>query len=59
MWLHAKPIRPRPLAVASLDHRVEIVTAALGDAGRLLHAAADGADGWSSSRSAPVTSPPG
>ena len=45
VWLHAKPIRPRPLPVASLDHRVEIVTAALGDAGRLLHAAADGADG--------------
>ena len=33
VWLHAKPIRPRPLPVASLDHRVEIVTAALGDDG--------------------------
>jgi len=45
VWLHAKPIRPRPLAVARLDHRVEIVTAALGDDGRLLRAAAEGAHG--------------
>jgi L-asparaginase len=45
VWLHAKPIRPRPLPVASLDHRVEIVTTALGDDGRLLRAAAAFADG--------------
>lgn len=45
VWLHAKPIRPRPLPVARLDHRVEIVTAALGDDGGLLRAAARDADG--------------
>ncbi len=45
VWLHAKPIRPRPLSVTSLDHRVEIVTVALGDDGCLLRAAADSADG--------------
>jgi L-asparaginase len=45
VWLHAKPIRPRPLPVAGLDHRVEIVTAALGDDGGLLRAAARDADG--------------
>lgn len=45
VWLHAKPIRPRPLSVAGLDHRVEIVTAALGDDGGLLRAAARDADG--------------
>ncbi len=45
VWLHAKPIRPRPLSVARLDHRVEIVTAALGDDGGLLRAAGRDADG--------------
>ena len=45
VWLHAKPIRPRQLPVARLDHRVEIVTAALGDDGGLLRAAARDADG--------------
>jgi L-asparaginase len=45
VWLHAKPIRTRPMSVAGLDHRVEIVTAALGDDGRLLRAAAQYADG--------------
>jgi L-asparaginase len=45
VWLHAKPIRPRPLAVAELSGRVEIVTASLGDEGRLLRAAAQGSDG--------------
>ncbi len=45
VWLHCKPLRPRPLPVTSLDHRVEIVTAALGDDGRLLRAAAQFADG--------------
>jgi L-asparaginase len=43
VWLHAMPIRPSTLDVARLPHRVEIVTAALGDDGALLrHAAATG-----------------
>lgn len=45
VWLHAKPIRPRTVKPETLDARVEIVIAALGDDGRLLRSAADGADG--------------
>jgi L-asparaginase len=45
IWLHARPIRPRPLAVGRLDKRVELVTATLGDDGSLLAKAATGADG--------------
>ena len=45
VWLHARPIRPPALDVTELEGRVEIVTAALGDDGRLLRAAAEGADG--------------
>jgi hypothetical protein len=36
VWLHARPLRPRPLDVKRLEHRVEIVTAALADDGWLL-----------------------
>jgi L-asparaginase len=45
VWVHARPLRPRPLEPDSLDLRVEIVTAALGDDGTLLGQAAEGADG--------------
>ena len=45
VWLHARPLRPRTLDVAALGHRVEIVTAALGDDGALFRQAAAGADG--------------
>lgn len=45
VWLHAKPIRPQPLKVPELSGRVEIVTAALGDDGSQLRAAAGLADG--------------
>jgi L-asparaginase len=45
VWMHARPIRPATLAVATLDHRVEIVGTGLGDDGSLLAHAADGADG--------------
>jgi L-asparaginase len=45
VWLHARPLRPTPLSPRTLDHRVAIVTAALGDRGELLRAAAETADG--------------
>ena len=45
VWLHAKPLRPPPLAVERLAHRVEIVTSALGDDGELLGQAAASGDG--------------
>ncbi|HEY3727996.1 MAG TPA: asparaginase [Solirubrobacteraceae bacterium] len=45
VWLHARPLGPAPLAPRSLSHRVAIVTAALGDEGELLRAAAQSADG--------------
>ena len=45
IWLHARPLRPRTLEVARLAHRVEIVTAALGDDGALLRHAGASADG--------------
>jgi L-asparaginase len=45
VWLHARPLRCAPLAPATLEHRVAIVTAALGDDGATLRAAAAGSDG--------------
>ena len=46
VWLHARPIADQPqLAPATLEHRVAIVTAALGDDGSLLQAAAAASDG--------------
>ncbi len=45
LWLAAIPRRVPPLTPVSLDHRVQIVTAALGDDGALLRAAAGVADG--------------
>ncbi|MGI8506987.1 MAG: asparaginase [Solirubrobacteraceae bacterium] len=45
VWLHAKPIRPPALQPSTLEHRVAIVTAALGDEGALLRAAAADGDG--------------
>ncbi len=45
VWIHSRPARAASLAVASLEHRVEIISPALGDDGALLHQAADSADG--------------
>lgn len=45
VWLHARPVRTRPVPVASLAGRVEVVTATLGDDGALLRHAADSGDG--------------
>jgi L-asparaginase len=45
VWLHARPIRPWPLKPSTLEHRVAIVTAALGDEGDLLQDAARTHDG--------------
>ncbi|MBV9165332.1 MAG: asparaginase [Solirubrobacterales bacterium] len=45
VWLHARPLRPPRLAVAALEHRVEIVYPGVGDHGLLLRQAADSADG--------------
>jgi L-asparaginase len=44
VWLHARPLRPAPLTPRTLQHRVTIVTAALGDDGSALAAAAAGYD---------------
>jgi L-asparaginase len=45
VWLHARPIRPAPLPVQRLAHRVAIVPTFLGDDGDLLGHAAAGGDG--------------
>jgi L-asparaginase len=45
VWLHATPLRPAPLNVQRLDHRVAIVTTTLGDDGTWLRDAAATADG--------------
>jgi L-asparaginase len=44
-WLHARPIRPAPLAVERLEYRVAIVTATLGDDGDVLAELAASRDG--------------
>lgn len=45
VWLHARPRRAPTLRPDSLDHRVEIITAALGDNGDALDRVAHDADG--------------
>jgi L-asparaginase len=45
VWLHALPIRPKPLAVQRLAHRVAVVGTGLGDDGALLRHAAGNSDG--------------
>jgi L-asparaginase len=45
LWLHARPLRPEPLTVRSLDHRVGIVNVGLGDDGALLSHVASSSDG--------------
>jgi L-asparaginase len=45
LWLHARPLPPPTIVPAELTRRVDIVTAALGDAGALLGHATRHADG--------------
>jgi L-asparaginase len=45
LWLTALPIRPTPLSVGRLEHRVAIVTAGLGDRGEVLGELASSSDG--------------
>ena len=45
VWLHARPPAPPHITPATLDRRVPIITAVLGDDGALLRAAADSSDG--------------
>jgi L-asparaginase len=45
IWLHAKPLRPDPLPVERLAHRVAVVGTSLGDDGALLRHAARSSDG--------------
>ena len=45
LWLHASPMRPEPLAVTRLEHRVEVVSTGLGDDGAALRRAAESSDG--------------
>jgi L-asparaginase len=45
VWLHARPNRQPPVSVQSLEHRVAIVTSALGDSGEVLAELAAGWDG--------------
>lgn len=45
VWLHARPVRPAPLPVEALTHRVEIISPGMGDDGALLRQASAGADG--------------
>lgn len=45
VWLHARPIRFASLSVQRLGHRVDIVTAGLGDDGAQLRQATGSADG--------------
>ncbi len=45
VWLHARPPAPPHVPAKTLEHRVPIITAALGDDGELLRTAAETADG--------------
>ena len=45
VWLHAMPLRPEPLPVERLAHRVVVMATGLGDDGALLRHAARSADG--------------
>jgi L-asparaginase len=45
LWVHARPSRPPALEVSSLEHRVEIISSALGEDADLLRYAASNADG--------------
>lgn len=45
VWLHSRPVRHAALTPETISHRVPIVTAALGEDGEVLRAAAQGADG--------------
>ena len=45
VWLHARPVRPDPLAIERLAHRVPIATVALGDDGETLGQLAADCDG--------------
>ncbi|HYZ80587.1 MAG TPA: asparaginase domain-containing protein [Solirubrobacteraceae bacterium] len=45
LWLHARPVRHRTLKPTAITHNVAIVSAALGERGDLLRAAAETADG--------------
>jgi len=44
-WLHARPVRPTPVAVERLEYSVAIVTATLGDDGKVLAELAASRDG--------------
>jgi L-asparaginase len=45
VWLNARPLRPPSMAPRTLQHRVPILTAVLGDDGELLRTAAGTSDG--------------
>ena len=45
VWVHATPVRPRPLLVERLEHRVPVVESGLGDDGEELRRSAADADG--------------
>jgi L-asparaginase len=45
LWLHARPLKPPTLRPAGLVHRVDIITAVLGDDGSLLAQSVRQADG--------------
>lgn len=45
VWLHSRPVRPRPLSIARLEYQVAIVTATLGDDGDVVAELAASRDG--------------
>ena len=59
VWLHAMPLRPQPLPVERLAHRVAVVATGLGDDGALLRHAAAAPTASCSWRSAPAICRPG